>query len=142
MRSHLATLSVASGCKQEIMDLTGRIGEIAGNSGVESGFIGIYSQHTTAGVFVSEYQAALNDDILAFLGRVVEDGLPYKHNSPEFSDCERHNATSHLRGLLLGHGVQLPLSGFAPVLGRFQSVIFAELDGPRERTLQIQILGE
>jgi secondary thiamine-phosphate synthase enzyme len=142
MRSHLATLSVATGCKQEILNLTAKIGEIAGASGVRNGFIGIYSQHTTAGVFVGEYQEALNDDVLALLGRVVQDGLFYKHDSPEFSDCERKNAASHLRGLLFSHGVLLPLSASAPVLGRFQSVILAELDGPRERRLQIQILGE
>jgi thiamine phosphate synthase YjbQ (UPF0047 family) len=43
---------------------------------------------------------------------------------------------------LFSHGVVLPLAEAAPVLGRFQSVIFAELDGPRERTLRVQILGE
>lgn len=142
MKSHMKTLSVATGQKQELLNLTGKIGEIAGASGVRNGFLGIYSQHTTAGVFVSEYQEALNDDILGFLDRVVEDGLFYKHNSPEFSDCDRKNAASHLRSLLFSHGVLLPLHGSEPVLGRFQSVILAELDGPRERKLQIQILGE
>jgi secondary thiamine-phosphate synthase enzyme len=142
MKSHMRTLSVATGRKQELLNLTGKIGEIASASGVANGFLGIYSQHTTAGVFVSEYQAALNDDVLAFLGRLVHDGLYYKHNSPEFSDCDRKNATSHLRSLLFGHGVLLPLLGSVPVLGRFQSVILAELDGPRERQLQVQILGE
>lgn len=142
MTSRLETLSVATGNKQEILNLTRQIRELAGASGVENGFIGIYSQHTTAGVFVSEYQEALNDDILEFLARVVEDGLPYKHNSPDFSDCERKNATSHLRSLLFSHGVLLPLSGSALVLGRFQSIVLAELDGPRERMLQVQIFGE
>lgn len=142
MKSHMATLSVATGHKQELLNLTEKIGEIAEASGVRDGFIGIYSQHTTAGVFVSEYQAALNDDILAFLGRVIQDGCTYKHNSPEFSDCERKNAASHLRSLLFSHGVLLPLTRSTPLLGRFQSVIFAELDGPRERLLQIQVLGD
>ena len=142
MKSHIVSLSVMTKGKQQMLDLTSRVGAIAAESGVRNGFVGIYSQHTTAAVFVSEYQAALNDDVLAFLGRVVEDGLTYKHNSPEFSDCERGNATSHLRSMLFGHGVFLPLSDSTPVLGRFQSVIFAEFDGPRERTLQVQILGE
>jgi secondary thiamine-phosphate synthase enzyme len=142
MKSHTVMLSVETEGKQQMLDLTSRVGAIAAESGVRNGFVGIYSQHTTAGVFVSEYQMALNDDVLDFLGRVVQDGLPYKHNSPEFSDCERGNAASHLRSLLFSHGVVLPLADAAPVLGRFQSVIFAELDGPRERTLRVQILGE
>jgi secondary thiamine-phosphate synthase enzyme len=125
MKSHWSTLSVPTGQKQELLNLTDKIGEIAETSGVEDGFIGIYSQHTTAGVFVSEYQEALNDDVLAFLGRVVGDDHAYKHNCPEFSDCERKNAASHLRSLIF-----------------IQSVILAELDGPRERMVQVQILGE
>jgi secondary thiamine-phosphate synthase enzyme len=135
MKSHAVTLSVETEGKQQMLDLTSRVGAIAAESGVRDGFVGIYSQHTTAAVFVSEYQAALNDDLLAFLSRVVEDGVPYKHNSPDFSDCDRGNAASHLR-------IFLPLANSTPVLGRFQSVIFAEFDGPRQRTVQVQILGE
>ena len=142
MKSHTATLSIETDCKQQMLNLTARVMEIVGESGVRDGFVGIYSQHTTAGLFVSEYQDALVDDMLGFLGSVVQDGLPYKHNSPEFSDCDRQNATSHLRSLLFSHGVLLPLADSTPLLGRFQSVIFAELDGPRERTLQIHIVGE
>ena len=73
--------------------------------------------------------------------RFVEDGLPYKHNSPEWSDCDRNNASSHLRSLLFNNGVMLPVVEGKPVLGQFQSVILAELDGPRERTLKLQFLG-
>ena len=142
MKSHTATLSVATDRKQQMLNLTSRVGEIAGAAGVRDGFVGVYSQHTTAALFVSEYQPALIDDVLEFLGHVVRDGLPYRHNSPEFSDCARGNAASHLRSLIFNHGVLLPLSGSRLVPGQFQSVIFAELDGPRERTLHVQILGE
>jgi secondary thiamine-phosphate synthase enzyme len=142
MKSHTATLSVATDRKQQMLNLTAEVGKVVDASGVRAGFVGVYSQHTTTGVFVSEYQPALIDDIMEFLGRVVQDGLSYKHNSPEFSDCERGNAASHLRSLIFNHGVLLPLADCKPVLGQFQSVILAELDGPRERTLQVHIIGE
>jgi len=142
MKSHNATLTVATECKQQMMNLTSAVGKIVDASGVRDGFVGIYSQHTTAGVFVSEHQAALNDDMLEFLNHLVQDTSPYKHNSPEFSDCDRKNAASHLRSLLFSHGVLLPVADSVPVLGRYQNVILAELDGPRERTLKIQVLGE
>jgi secondary thiamine-phosphate synthase enzyme len=93
-------------------------------------------------VFVSEFQQALIDDVAAFLGRVVDDGLFYKHNSPQYSDCDRQNAASHLRSVLLSHSVLLPVADGKPVLGQFQSVILAELDGPRQRTVEVQVLGE
>ena len=142
MKSSHHVLSVRTEQKQEMLDLTSQIGSTVAASGIDNGFLGIYSQHTTAAVFVSEFQAALIDDIGEFLQRLVQEGLPYKHNSPEFSDCERQNAASHLRSLLLSHSVLVPIVEGKPLLGQFQSVILAELDGPRDRTLQIQVLGD
>ena len=141
MKSQSSNLKVRTAGKQELMNLTSVLREAVCASGISEGFVGIYSQHTTAAVLVSEFQAALNDDALEFLKRAVEDDLPYKHNSPDYSDCDRRNAVSHLRSMLLSHSVFLPVMGGKPVLGEFQSVILAELDGPRERKLQIQILG-
>ena len=54
----------------------------------------------------------------------------YKHDDPRFSDCERGNASSHLRAALLGRSVAVGISGGELSLGRFQSILFAELDGP------------
>jgi thiamine phosphate synthase YjbQ (UPF0047 family) len=67
--------------------------------------------------------------------------LEYRHNCPELSDCDRKNAASHLRGLLLNHSVLVPIVDGRPVLGQFQSVLLAELDGPRLRSLHVQLLG-
>src|SRR5262245_24011396 len=125
-----------------MVNLTERLNRVIESAGIRNGFAGVFSQHTTAVLLVNEWQSALLDDIGTFLGRVVEEGLPYKHNSPVFSDCERGNATSHLRSLLFNNSVLLPISEGKPVLGQFQSVILAELDGPRDRTLKLQILGE
>jgi len=142
MKSEMKTLSLKTNSKEEMLNLTAAVGEAVNESGVRSGLVGIYSRHTTAALFVSEFQTALIDDVVQFLRRVVEDQLPYKHNSPEFSDCARRNAASHLRSLLLNHSVVLPVSDGKPVLGQFQSVILAELDGPRDRTLEVQVIGE
>ena len=142
MRTELQTMSVQTQNKQQMIDVTSQIQDSIAASGIRNGFVGLFSQHTTAVLLVNEWQSALVDDIGEFLGRVVEDGLPYKHNSPLFSDCERGNAASHLRSLLFNNSVMLPVSEGKPVLGRFQSVILAELDGPRERTVKLQILGE
>ena len=74
-------------------------------------------------MFVSECQAALTDDVVEFFATVVKEGLPYKHNSPEFSDCNRRNAAAHLRALLLGQSVLVPVVEGKPVLGQFQSIM-------------------
>jgi secondary thiamine-phosphate synthase enzyme len=142
MKSSHKHLSIATDRKQELIDLSSQLEQAVAESFIQDGFAGIYSQHTTAAVFVSEFQQALLDDIGGFLERLVQDDVFYKHNSPRFSDCDRHNAASHLRSLLLQHSVFVPVQEGKLLLGQFQRVIFAELDGPRTRSLRIQVLGE
>jgi len=142
MRSINNTVLVESREKQQLLNLTGNLREAVRAAGIRNGFVGMYSQHTTASVFVTESQAALLDDVVEFFGEVVKDGRPYKHNSPEFSDCDRQNATAHLRALLLGQSVMVPVVDGKPVLGQFQSVMLAEFDGPRRRAIHVQVLGE
>jgi secondary thiamine-phosphate synthase enzyme len=142
VKTHLKTFSVETHQKQQLVNLTHCLSEHLAASGIRNGFVGLFSQHTTAVLLVNEWQGALLDDIGEFLRRIVDDELSYKHNSPVYSDCDRSNATSHLRSLLFNNSVLLPVMDGQPVLGRFQSVILAELDGPRERTLKLQVLGE
>jgi secondary thiamine-phosphate synthase enzyme len=51
------------------------------------------------------------------------------------------NADSHLRAMLLGHSLAVQVSAGDLVLGQWQRILAAELDGPRERTLRVQIIG-
>ncbi|MBI4471149.1 MAG: YjbQ family protein [Acidobacteria bacterium] len=141
MTSQLETLCIRSSGKQEMIDITPQLAESLKSSGIQNGFLGVFSQHTTAVLLVNEFQSALLSDIQDFLKAVIREDLPYKHNSPEWSDCDRNNAASHLRSLLFNNSVLLPVAGGKPILGQFQSVILAELDGPRERTLKLQFLG-
>src|SRR5205823_8429487 len=120
LRTELRTMSVQTENKQQMINVTSSIEQSIAASGIRNGFVGLFSQHTTAVLLVNEWQSALVDDIGEFLGRVVEEGLPYKHNSPLYSDCDRGNATSHLRSLLFNHSVMLPVIDGAPVLGEFQ----------------------
>lgn len=126
----------------ELQDITGKVMEALRAANIRDGFVNLASLHTTTSIFLNEFQSALLEDIHHMLERVVDETEWYRHNSAEFSDCERKNATSHLRGLILGTGTLcLQVCKGKLVLGQFQSIIFAELDGPRERGLQIQLVG-
>jgi secondary thiamine-phosphate synthase enzyme len=127
--------------KLELFDITDSVVEFVTNSNLKDGFINLFSLHTTTALFLNEAQTALLDDIKAFLNKLVDDNVFYKHNSPEYSDCDRKNAASHLRGLLIGSSLSLQIDNGKLVLGQFQSIIFAELDGPRKRQLQLQLVG-
>ena len=134
-------LTVETGERLELIDLTAEIQAFARASGVREGIVSVWSMHTTFAVFINEAQAALHADIKEFLGRLVEREAAWLHNDPEHSDCDRMNADSHLRAILLGHGLTLQLSGGDVVLGQWQRVLSAELDGPRSRTVRVQVMG-
>ena len=125
----------------QLLDITPRVAECVRESGVRNGIALVNSLHTTLALFINEFQGALLEDIRTFLEQMVVQGNYWKHNDPRFSDCDRSNADAHLRAMLLGHSLALPVQDGELVLGTFQSIILAELDGPRERALQVQILG-
>ena len=125
----------------ELVDLTDRIIESVRGFGIREGMLALWSMHTTCALFINESQKALLDDIKRFLEDVVAQDRYYRHNDPEHSDCDRMNADSHLRAMLLGHSLTLQISGGEIVLGQWQRILMAELDGPRARTLRAQVLG-
>jgi secondary thiamine-phosphate synthase enzyme len=127
--------------KLEFVNLTGLVEEMVGESGIRDGMVLVQSLHSTAAVFVNEWQDALLDDFRALLEQAVCADMPWRHNDPRYSDCERGNAASHLRALLLGTSAMLAVRGGRLVRGRWQSIILAELDGPRTRSVSLQVFG-
>lgn len=127
--------------RMQLLNITDRINELVSKSGVRDGIIHLQSLHTTTAVFISEWQDALIHDVRVFLDQVVEQDNYYRHNDPEFSDCERRNADSHLRGMLMGQTLCLQVRNASVLLGTWQSIMFAEFDGPRSRSLAVQISG-
>ena len=109
--------------------------------GFKEGVVNLWSMHTTCALFINEFQVALLGDIKRFLEQMVDRDAEWLHNNPEHSDCDRMNADSHLRALLLGHSLTLQISGGEVVLGQWQRVLMGELDGPRARTLRVQVWG-
>jgi secondary thiamine-phosphate synthase enzyme len=138
---HGETLIVETDERIEIVDLTERIMELARRVGVREGVFSLWSMHTTCAVFINENQKALAKDIKAFLEHTVARDAEWLHNDPDHSDCDRMNADSHLRALLLGHSMTLQISGGEVVLGQWQRILMAELDGPRARSLRVQVMG-
>lgn len=125
----------------QVIDLTDRVMAYVRRFAIREGMITLWSMHTTCALFINEYQTALVADITRFLEDVIARDRYYRHNDPEHSDCDRMNADSHLRATLLGHSLTLQISGGEVVLGQWQRILMAELDGPRARTLRAQVWG-
>ncbi len=135
------TFVVQTDQRVEVIDLTNRVMEFVRRFDIREGIVSIWSMHTTFPLFINEFQTALLADIKRFLEQMVARDAEYLHNDPNHSDCDRMNADSHLRAMLLGHNLTLQVSGGEVVLGQWQRVLMAELDGPRARSLRVQIFG-
>ena len=125
----------------EVVDLTDRVMNYVRGFKIREGLVTVWSMHTTCALFINESQKALIVDIKRFLEDIVARDRYYMHNDPEHSDCDRMNADSHLRATLLGHSLTLQISGGEVVLGQWQRILMAELDGPRARTARVQVFG-
>lgn len=138
---HGETLVVQTQQRIDVVDLTKTVMEFVRKFNMREGFVSLWSMHTTCALFINEFQVALLADIKRFLEQMVARDAAWMHNDPEHSDCDRMNADSHLRALLLGHNLTLQVSGGEVVLGQWQRILMAELDGPRARSLRIQVFG-
>ena len=135
------TLTFETRDRIELHNLSKEIKDFVRASGVNNGQVVVASMHTTCAIFINEWQDALLFDIRNHLESLVSRDENYRHNDPEWSDCDRMNADSHLRTLVLGASIVLPVMDGEVVLGKWQSVILGELDGPRERTIHLQVMG-
>jgi len=140
-RSLSKTIEVSTTERTELINLTSEVRSIVGESGVTDGYVQVSSMHTTAGLIINEWQDALLTDVKKMMEGIVPREQYYRHNDPEFSDCDRHNADSHLRMIVFGHSLTIPVAKGEPVLGRWQSVILTEFDGPNQRKIFLQVFG-
>ena len=127
--------------KTEVSDITKLVRDAIAQTPINSGIALINTLHTTCALFINEFQAALIDDLKSLIERLVPERNGYRHDDPRYSDCERGNANAHLRAVLLGRNIAVGVKDGELALGRFQSIIFAELDGPRKREISVQVLG-
>ncbi len=137
----MASVTLATEGQTEVSDITKLVRDAIQRLPVSAGVALVNTLHTTCALFVNEFQSALTDDLKRLIERLVPERAGYRHDDPRVSDCERGNAHAHLRAALIGRSIALGINNGELTLGRFQSIIFAELDGPRKREISIQVIG-
>jgi len=142
MRIAFEIISLKSKEQMQFVDITQMVRDCMSKHPIRDGILLLNTLHTTAVLFINEFQSALIEDMKKNLGHLIQEKEYYRHNDLQFSDCTRGNASSHLVAMLLARDLALPVRSGEVVLGRWQSIIFAELDGPQERSVQVQVLGE
>jgi secondary thiamine-phosphate synthase enzyme len=127
-------MDIQTKTRTELIDITDRVRATVKENGIKDGICLISTRHTTASIIVNENERGLRTDILDMLERFVPEKKNYAHNSID------NNADSHLRAVLLGMSQTIQVEDGHLVLGTWQSIFFVELDGPRNRTVNITII--
>ena len=120
--------------KSTFVNITSQVKDALKKSGVQNGIATVYCPHTTAGITINENaDPDVTVDMLAVLEKIIPE--------VEFMHIEG-NSPAHIKTLLTGCSVGIPVNVGTLALGRWQGVYFCEYDGPRDRKFYVQITGE
>jgi secondary thiamine-phosphate synthase enzyme len=136
MASHTEYLVMQTERPREFVNLTDRVRAVVRTSGVAEGFVLVSSMHITAAVYVNDNEAGLLRDIAVWADRLAPPG-DYEHHRTGES-----NGDAHLKNLLLGHQVLLPVTKGDLDLGPWEQVFYAEFDGQRPKRVIVKVVGD
>jgi len=129
----------------DLINLDEAVEDAVKESGIKDGMVIVSSRHTTTALAINEYEERLLIDIRNYFEKIAPPGDRYLHNDIHLRDCpddEPENAHSHLLAMLLSSSEVVPIVEGELQMGQWQSMILFELDGPRHRTVNIQVMGE
>ena len=127
---------VSTKSRNQMIDITGQVRALVGHSGVTDGDAIVYCSHTTAAITINENaDPAVPHDMLLTLEELMpQHRAGYRHSEG--------NSDSHCKSSLVGCSEQILIKGGSLQLGTWQGIFFCEFDGPRSRTVTVQIRGE
>ena len=131
----MTEFTLKTSARNQFVEITDRVRDAITASGVRSGLCVVYCPHTTAAITVNENaDPDVVHDMLLYLNRTIpKDQNGFRHGEG--------NSDSHIKASLVGPSVTLVVNDGDLVLGRWQGVYFCEFDGPRARTVVVQVVG-
>ena len=137
MKFHTEYLTFNTRKEREYLNITDKVETAVAKSGCRDGMVLVSAMHITAGVYVNDAEQGLIQDIDEWLESLAPRRADYHHHG-----TGETNGDSHLKNLLIGHEVILPVTGGRLDLGPWQAVFYCEFDGRRGKRLIIKVLGE
>ncbi|MBN2226621.1 MAG: YjbQ family protein [candidate division Zixibacteria bacterium] len=137
MKSHTEYLTFTTSKRREYLNITDQVEGALRKSGIREGLLMVGAMHITAGVYINDAESGLIADIDEWLQKLAPDGVDYRHHR-----TGEDNGDAHLKNLLIGHQVIVPITDGRLDLGPWQQVYYAEFDGRRNKRVIIKIIGE
>ena len=145
MKSATEYLTFHTRKRRELVRITDEVAGFCKKSGIAEGMVLVSAMHITAGVFINDDESGLHADIEAWVqklapGPAADDSAPgpdYRHHR-----SGEDNGDAHLKNLLIGHQVIVPITKGKLDLGPWQQIFYFEFDGRRAKRLVLKAIGE
>lgn len=136
MKSYTTHLTFNTTKRREIINITDKVEKAILDSGIKEGLCLVSAMHITASVFINDDESGLKEDILEWLEEVAPDKEYMHHRTGEDNGC------AHLRNLLIGHQVVVPVTSGKRETGPWQQIFYGEWDGQRPKRVLVKVIGE
>lgn len=131
----METFDVHTTRREELIRLTGALQELVDAKGWREGALLVYCPHTTAALTINEdADPDVASDMIMALSRLLPREGGYRH--------VEGNSDAHVKTTLVGPSQMVIVSGGCLQLGTWQGVFLCEWDGPRNRKIWAQWLGQ
>ena len=126
---------IRTSSREELIDITSFIKNVVKKSNIVSGIAFIYVPHTTCGITINENaDPDVKKDIINALANIGIESISFYHLEG--------NSPAHVKSTIVGSSITVFIENSDLVLGRWQGIMLAEFDGPREREVWIKIIKE
>jgi secondary thiamine-phosphate synthase enzyme len=129
-------LTIRTEKRYEIRDITDHVERVRGLADLWDGFVLVSTMHITSSVFVNDHEPGLWRDILEWVEKLAPSGLDYAHHQ-----TGEDNGDAHLKRMLLGHQVLVPVTEGRLDLGPWERVHYGEFDGVRPKRVLLKAFG-
>ncbi len=126
-------ISVKTDKKDDFINITSRVKKIIVSEKFDSGLCTVFIPHTTAGVTINE---AADPDVVRDILFKLNSLVPWNENYHHLEG----NSAAHIKTLLTGSSLSIPVMDGKLVLGTWQGIYFCEYDGPRSRSAVITLI--
>jgi len=129
----IQTFQVRTSKKTEFIDMTRSVQEAVQKTGLKDGVCILFIPHTTAAVTINENaDPSVVQDIVTELNKIVPFEDRYQHMEG--------NSPAHIKASLVGCSQVVFIESGKLVLGTWQGIFFCEFDGPRNRSVYVEVL--
>lgn len=129
------TISVETQKRETFKDITKAVQDVVTQSGIKTGQVTLFVAHTTAAVTINENaDPDVETDIVYALRKNYPKLKAFRHMEG--------NSDAHIKSSLIGNTQVILIESGRLKLGTWQGIYFCEFDGPRTRTLHMQVMGD